>query len=60
MKNKMGIIKSKEQYNKSLKRFEEIFLAKEGTVESKEADVLSILIKEYEDKHFVINTIKEG
>ncbi|MDR3697072.1 MAG: helix-turn-helix domain-containing protein [Mucilaginibacter sp.] len=39
---------------KSLERFEEIFQAKAGTAESDEADVISLLIKEYEDKYFVI------
>ena len=55
MKTKIEIIKTKKQYNSALQRFEEIFLAEEGTEESNEADVLSLLIKDYEDKHFVIN-----
>jgi len=49
------IIKTKKQYTKVLQRFEEIFLAEEGTKESREADVLSLLIKDYEDKHFIID-----
>jgi HTH-type transcriptional regulator/antitoxin HigA len=48
-------IKTKKEYQKSLERFEEIFQAKNGSAESDEADVLALLIKEYEDKHFVIN-----
>ena|ERR1700722_1797385 len=55
MKNQVEIIKTKKQYVSALQRFEEIFLAEEGTNESKEADVLSLVIKDYEDKHFVIN-----
>ena len=37
-----------------MQRFEEIIQAKPGTAESDEADVLSLLIKDYEDKHYVI------
>lgn len=55
MKNQIEIIKTKAQYNKALQRFEEIFLAEDATNESKEADVLALLIKDYEDKHFVID-----
>lgn len=54
MKNQIEIIKTKRQYEAALQRFEEIFLAEEGTEKSKEADVLSLVIKDYEDKHFVI------
>ena len=50
----LKIIKSKKDYLKSLERFEEVFQAKVGTRESDEADLLSLLIKVYEDKHFVI------
>ena len=51
----LKIVKTKKDYQKSLERFEEIFQAKNGSAESDEADVLALLIKEYEDKHFVIN-----
>lgn len=37
-----------------MQRFEEIFSAKNGTKESDEADVLSLLIRDYEEKNFVI------
>jgi HTH-type transcriptional regulator/antitoxin HigA len=50
----LKIIKTKKDYMEALERFEEIFQAKPGTAESDEADVLSLLIKTYEDKHFVI------
>ena len=50
----LKIIRTKKDYLRSLKRFEEIFQAKAGSPESDEADVLSLLIKAYEDKHFVI------
>lgn len=38
----------------ALERFEDIFQAKHGTKESDEADVLALLIKDYEEKHYVI------
>lgn len=50
----LKIIRTKKDYLKALERFEKIFQAKGGTPESDEADVLSLLIKAYEDKHFVI------
>jgi len=51
---RLKILKTKQDYGNALVRFEEIFQAKTGTKESEEADVLALLIKEYEDKHFVI------
>lgn len=48
------IIKTKKQYEKSLKRFEELFLAKSNTKEGKEAQLLSLVIKDYEEKNFRI------
>lgn len=53
---KLKILKTKKDYYVALSRFEEIFQAKPGSPESDEADVLSVLIKVYEDKHFVIQT----
>lgn len=53
---KVEIIKSKAQYEKALKRFEEIFLAKSNTAEGKEAQLLALVIKDYEDKHFIIES----
>ena len=50
----LKIIKTKKDYHVSLERFEEIFNAKRGTKESDEADVLALLIKDYETKHYVI------
>jgi HTH-type transcriptional regulator/antitoxin HigA len=49
------IIKNKKQYERSLQRFEEIFLAKSNTKEGKEAELLSLVLKDYEEKHFKIN-----
>lgn len=47
-------IKTKKQYLTALERFEHIFQAKTGTRESDEADVLALLIKDYEEQHYVI------
>lgn len=53
---KLKILKTKKEYQAALKRFEEIFQAKPGSTESDEADVLSLLLKDYEEKHFLIET----
>jgi HTH-type transcriptional regulator/antitoxin HigA len=49
------VIKNKKQYDKALQRFEEIFLAKSSTKEGKEAQLLALVIKDYEDKHYKID-----
>jgi len=51
----LKILKTKKDYLKSLERFEEIFQAKPGSDESDEADIIALLIKEYEDKHYIID-----
>ena len=51
----LKILKTKKDYLNALAKFEEIFRAKTGTKESEDADVLALLIKEYEDKHYLIN-----
>ena len=48
------LIKTKDGYQQALKRLEEIFDAPIGTVESDEADVLGLLIDEYEKKYYPI------
>ncbi|WP_375580474.1 transcriptional regulator [Marivirga tractuosa] len=50
----LKLIKTDGEYQKALKRLEEIFDAKIGTPESDEADILGLLIDEYEKKHFPI------
>ena len=47
-------IKTEIDYEKALERLDEIFDAKIGTKESDEADILGILIDEYEKKHYPI------
>ncbi len=52
----LKIIRSKKDYTAALERFEQIFQAKAGTPESNEADVLALLIKNYEDIHYPVAT----
>jgi len=47
-------IKTEADYRDSLKRLEKIFDAAIGTSESDEADVLGLMIDEYEKKHYLI------
>ncbi|MCX6222427.1 MAG: transcriptional regulator [Bacteroidia bacterium] len=49
-------IKTKEDYQMSLKRLEVIFDAPVGTVESDEADILGLMIDEYERKYYPIES----
>ena len=48
------LIKTQTDYSQALKRLEIIFSAEIGTEESDEADVLGLLVDEYEKKHFPI------
>jgi HTH-type transcriptional regulator/antitoxin HigA len=47
-------IKTEEDYKMSLKRLEEIFDAPAGTNDSDEADILGLIIDEYEKKLYPI------
>ena len=49
------LIKTEADYKTALKRLEEIFDAKIGTIESDEADILGLMIDEYEKKHCQID-----
>lgn len=48
------VIKTEEDYNSALKRFEEIFHAPIDSIEGDEAEILSILIEKYEEEHYPI------
>jgi HTH-type transcriptional regulator/antitoxin HigA len=48
------LIKTEEDYQIALKRLEVIFDAKNGTIDSDEADILGLMIDEYEKKHYPI------
>jgi len=48
-------IKTEEDYRLALKRMDEIFDSEAGTTESDEADILCLIIDEYEQKHHPID-----
>jgi HTH-type transcriptional regulator/antitoxin HigA len=48
-------IKTISDYKNSLKRLEVIFDAPVGSVESDEADILGLMVDEYEKKHYPID-----
>lgn len=47
-------IKTDKEYEEALQKLEKIFDAKPNTKEGDEAEILSILIEDYEDRHFPI------
>lgn len=47
-------IKTESDYREALKRLEMIFDASIGTAESDEADILGLMVDEYEKKHYPI------
>lgn len=51
----MKLIKSETEYEKALQRLDEIFDAKPSTKDGQEAELLALLIEEYEDQHHPIN-----
>jgi len=50
------LIKTEEDYQQALERLADLFDAKIGTIESDEADVLAMLVDEYEKKHYPIES----
>ena len=50
------LIKTEKQYDKSLKRLNEIFDAKPNSKDGQEAELLILLIENYEDQHHAIET----
>jgi HTH-type transcriptional regulator/antitoxin HigA len=48
------IIKTEDDYQKALKRLEEIFEAPIDSPDGDEAEILTILIEKYEDEHYPI------
>jgi HTH-type transcriptional regulator / antitoxin HigA len=50
------LLKTGEDYLQALDRLAELFDAKMGTSESDEADVLALLVDEYEKKHYPIDS----
>lgn len=51
---KIKVIKTEEDYNQALNRFEKIFHAPANTKEGDEAELLSLLIEKYEEEHYQI------
>ncbi len=52
---KYKLIKSNKEYLAALERLDKIFDAKKGSTEADELELLSMLIEQYEDKHFPLN-----
>jgi HTH-type transcriptional regulator/antitoxin HigA len=50
----LKLIKTEEDYQAALTRLNQIFNAEIGTIESDEADIIALLIDEYENKNFPI------
>jgi len=48
------LLKTEEDYQKSLARFEELFDATPNTPEGDEAELLALLIEKYEEEHYPI------
>ena len=46
------VLKTEEDYNRASLRLMEIFHAMPNTPESEELDLLEVLIKDYDDRHF--------
>lgn len=51
---KISLIKSEKDYRQALKRLEVIFDAPVNTKEGDEAEILSLLIENYENEHYPI------
>ncbi|NNE16130.1 MAG: transcriptional regulator [Saprospiraceae bacterium] len=50
----MKLITTEKEYNKALQRLDEIFDAKPKTKKGQEAELLALLIEEYEEKYYKI------
>jgi HTH-type transcriptional regulator/antitoxin HigA len=48
------VLKTEDDYNKASNRLMDIFHANEGTSEAEELELLIVLIKDYDDKHYVL------
>ena len=54
MENTWKVLKTETEYDKALERTIEIFHAGENSPESEELDLLLLLVKDYEDRHYQI------
>ncbi len=53
---KLKPIKTEADYRAALKRLEDIFDAKLGTPESDELEILGLMVDDYENQHYPIDT----
>ena len=53
---KVEIIKNKRQYETALERFEDVFHAKPNTEKGKEAQLLALVIRDYENRYYPIDS----
>jgi HTH-type transcriptional regulator/antitoxin HigA len=51
------VLKTEEDYNKASLRLMEIFHVEPNTPEFEELDLLSILIKDYDDRHYAMSEL---
>jgi HTH-type transcriptional regulator/antitoxin HigA len=49
-----NVLKTTAEYKKAIKRTMEIFDAVPGSTEEKELDLLLVLVKDYEDRHYAL------
>ncbi len=54
MEKNWKVLKSEEEYDDALERTIEIFHTEKGSPESDELELLLLLVKDYEDRHFHI------
>lgn len=52
---KQQIIKTEDQYNKALERLSEIFDSKSNSAQGREAELLALLIENYEENKYQID-----
>jgi HTH-type transcriptional regulator/antitoxin HigA len=57
MEQKWLVLKTEDEYDIALERTIELFHAPEGTPESDELDLLLLLVKDYEDRHYQLPDI---
>ena len=48
------VLKTEKDYNDATNRLMEIFHAEQGTTEGDEMELLMVLVKDYDDKHYVL------
>jgi len=52
----INVIKTEEDYNKALKKLEEVFDAPVNSPQGDEAELLTLLIEKYEEEHYPIES----